>query len=274
MSFSEPDPAVAQHVLREVGQGFLGESRAAAAVRGQIADFLARHRTDIPPPAILLRGEDGVGKSLLARLIHRAGPRRDKAFVTVSCDTTPLGLLDSLLFGYEKGAFTRAESRKAGLLHIAHGGTLFFDGVEALPVELQAMMVMVLAQRAVRPIGSARAEPADMRVIAATSSDLSAAVRQHRFREDLYEYLRQLDVLIPPLRQRPDDILVLAEHFLAHVCAETYLPPKSFAPDAQRALLAYGWPGNARDVQHLMERVVSNATDKDTITAAMLALPI
>jgi transcriptional regulator with GAF, ATPase, and Fis domain len=135
------------------------------------------------------------------------------------------------------------------------------------------MILRVLQQRSFCRIGSARAEPADVWVIAATSSDLSAAVREHRFREDLYEYLRRLDLLIPPLRQRPEDILLLAEHSLARVCVEHQLSANVFAPDARSALLAYGWPGNVREVEHLVEHVALLSAANDAITATMLASP-
>jgi len=272
MSFSERDPAVARHILRQIGQGFLGESRAAAAVREQIADFLARHGTEHPPP-ILLRGEAGVGKSLLAQLIHRAGPRPDGPFVDVNCAAIPESLLEAELFGFERGAFSNVRGTKAGTFQLAHCGTMFLDEVGVLPAELQPTILKVLEKRSVRRVGGVRDEPAAVWIIAATSEDLRAAVQYRRFREDLYQHLGQLDLLIPPLRQRPDDIVLLAEHFLARVCAESHLPPKSFAPDARRALLAYSWPGNVREVRAVIERVALHVAENDIITAAMLALP-
>jgi transcriptional regulator with GAF, ATPase, and Fis domain len=270
MSFSDLDPAVATRVLREIGREFLGASRAAAAVREQIADFLARHGTEHPPPSILLRGECGVGKSLLARLIHRAGPRPAGPFVDVNCAAIPETILDLELYGYERGFFTDARHDKPGALRTANRGTIFLNEVGLLPVYLQPTLMKVLQEKPSIRRGD---EPLDVWTIAATSEDLRAAVQYRRFREDLYQHLGQLDLLIPPLRQRPEDILLLAEHSLARVCAEHHLSPKVFAADARSALLAYGWPGNVREVDHLMKRVAVRFAKKNIITAAMLALP-
>ena len=273
MSFSNPDPDVARHVLREIGQGFLGESRAAIAVREQIVDFLARHTNEHPPPPILLRGEAGVGKSFLARLIHRAGPRPNGPFVAVDCAAIPETLLQAELFGYEKGAFTGARRAKPGAFQAANRGTLFLDHVEELGAWNQPHLLRILAMRSVHRIGSTRAEPVDVWILTSAYRDLKAAIHEGRFREDLYQRLGEQDLLIPPLRQRPDDILLLAEHFLARVCADHHLPPKSFAADARSALLAYAWPGNVREIEHLTRRVASQFAENDIITPAMLALP-
>jgi DNA-binding NtrC family response regulator len=271
MSLSDFDPAVARHVLLEISQEFLGASRAAAAVREQISDFLARHGTEHPPP-ILLRGEAGVGKSLLARLIHRAGPRPNGPFVAVDC-TAPAEVFQSELFGYVKGAFSGALRGTPGAFQVANRGTLFLDHVDELAACNQPHLLVMLAMRSVRRIGSPRTEPADVWILTSAHGDLKDAIRQGRFREDLYRRLGELDLLIPPLRQRPDDILLLAEHFLARGCAEHHLPPKSFAPDTRKALLAYSWPGNVREVEHLIKRVASQFAENDIITPAMLALP-
>jgi len=183
MSLSDFDPAVARHLLREIGQEFLGQSRVAAAVREQIADFLARHGTEHPPPSILLRGECGVGKSLLARLIHRAGPRPDGSFVVVDCAAIPDTLLESELYRYERGAFTDARCAKPGALWTANRGTIFLNEVGLLPVYLQPTLMKVLQEKPSIRRGD---EPLDVWIIAATSEDLRAAVQYRRFREDLY----------------------------------------------------------------------------------------
>jgi transcriptional regulator with PAS, ATPase and Fis domain len=278
---------VARHVLREIRQEFLGESRAAAVVREQIADFLARHATEHPPPPILFRGEVGVGKSLLARLTHRAGPRADGPFVDFNCASLPDSLLEPELFGYEEGAFTGATCGKPGLLERAHRGTLFLDNVTELPEWLQAKLLKVLERRRVRRLGSTRDKPIDVWILTATYQDLREAIDDdRRYREafnvhenenvvmeNLYQQLVKLDLLIPPLRQRPDDSLLLAEHFLARVCAEHNLPPRVFGADARSALRAYSWPGNVREVKHVIERVAVRFAENDIITAAMLKLP-
>jgi len=284
MSPSEADPAVPRHVLREIERGFLGESRAAAAVREQIADFLARHGTEQPPPPILLRGEVAVGKSLLAQVIHRAGPRPYGPFVDAHLTAIPVSLLEDTLFGHVRGAFPGAGAGNTGLFQAANGGTIFLDEIGMLSEEVQAKILKVIEERSVRRLGSGLDEPVDVWIIAATSEDLRAMADHHRrYREafnlhepdlieNLYQQLGQLDLRIPPLRQRPDDILLFAEHFLARACAEYDLPPKSFAADARSAMLAYPWPGNVREVRHQMERMAILFEENDVITAAMLSL--
>lgn len=274
MSPSDLDSAVTGHLAH-----FLGKSRAAAGVRKRIADFLARHGTEHPPPPILLRGEVGVGKSLLARLIHQAGPCPDGPSSIFDCAEMPPALHESELFGIAPGGFTPP---KPGLFQRAHGGTLFIDGVGCLAPELLyprlqgSRILRALEERSVHRVGSSLGEPAEpaaVWIIAATSEDLKAAVHEGRFPNDLYQKLGQLDLLIPPLRKRPHDIPLLAEHYLALVCVKTHLPPKSFAADARRALLADPWPGNVREVRAVIERVALRFAKRDVITAAMLALP-
>jgi DNA-binding NtrC family response regulator len=189
--------------------------------------------------------------------------------VVVDCAAIPETLLDFELYGYERGAFTDARCAKPGALWTANRGTIFLKEVGLLPVYLQPTLMKVLQDKR----SNRRGEPLDVWIIAATSEDLTAAVREQRFRNDLYQHLGQLDLLIRPLRQRPEDILLLAEHSLARVCAEHHLSPKVFAADARSALLAYGWLGNVREVDHLMKRVAVRFAKKNIVTAAMLALP-
>jgi DNA-binding NtrC family response regulator len=285
VSSAEADPVVARHALRVIEEGFLGESRAAVAVREQVADFLARHSTDDPPPPILLHGEVGVGKSLLARLIHQAGPRRGRPFISFPCAATPLSSLGTSLFGREWTAReTNVRTGKTGLFHAAHGGTLLLDEVGVLPPELHRTIVKMLEQRSFRRVGGVRDEPADVWIIAATSEHLREQADFHRrYREtfdlhepfpieDLVQHLAQLELLIPPLRDRSEDIVLLAEHSLARVCADKHLRPKSFAPDARGAMQAYRWPGNVREVEFLIERITLRYPQSDVISAALLAL--
>jgi DNA-binding NtrC family response regulator len=283
MSYSKSEfDEVSRHVLREIERTFLGTSRAAAAVREQIVAFLARHAAEQPPPPILLRGEAGVGKSLLARLIHQAGPRRDGPFVDFDCTAFPETLLESKLFGYEPGA----PAAKSGAFNTAQHGTLFLDHVTELSDELKAKLLQLTVEDSGH-LANERDEQVNVWILAATCEDPRAAIDNHRrYREAfnlpekesfvierLYRQLGKLDFLIPPLRQRPDYILLLAQHFLAVICAEQHLSPREFAADARSALLAYSWPGNVREVKSKIARVALRFAGNDIITAAMLELP-
>ena len=250
----------------------LGVSRAIAAVREQVHQLLARaqHAHRLPP--ILLQGETGTGKGLLARLIHRESPRRDGPLIDVSCAAIPDGLLEAELFGFERGAFTDARQAKPGLIQAAHRGTLFLDEVALLPETLQAKLLKAIEERAVRRLGSTRAESVDVQVIAASNEDLAEAARTRRFRNDLYHRLAVVTLTLPPLRERPEDVLLLAEHFLSRTCADYGLvPPRRFSADARSALQAYRWPGNVRELSNVIESAVLLA-EESTITAAMLGL--
>jgi transcriptional regulator with GAF, ATPase, and Fis domain len=199
--------------------------------------------------------------------------------MAVNCAATSPLVLGNELFGYERDVFSQKRDAnvrvtEGGKFQIARSGTVFIDEVGCLPLDLQPTILKALERRSVRRIGGVRDETTDVWIIAATSEDLRTAVRFGSFREDLYKHLTRLDLLIPPLRQRPDDILLLAEHFLVSVCAKTNVPLKLFAPDAQSALLAYHWPGNAREVKAVIERVASLYPLQSSVTAAMLALPI
>jgi DNA-binding NtrC family response regulator/tetratricopeptide (TPR) repeat protein len=250
----------------------IGESRGIAALREQIARLLARPLEGarrLPP--ILLLGETGTGKGLVAEAIHRAGPRADGPFVDLNCAAIPDTLLEAELFGYERGAFTDARQGKPGLLQIAHGGTLFLDEVGLLPDALQAKILKAIEEHAVRRLGSTRREVVDVWVIAATSEDLAAAIRARRFREDLYHRLAVVTLRLPPLRERGDDVLLLAQHFLAEACADYGLPPRPLTPDARAALMAHPWHGNVRELANAMERIAL-LTDVSAVTAEALGL--
>src|SRR5262245_27309403 len=220
---------------------------------------------------VLLRGETGTGKGLVARTLHRAGPRAGAPFVDVNCAAIPDTLLEAELFGYERGAFTDARQAKPGLFQLAHRGTLFLDEIGMLPPALQAKLLKVLEDGAVRRLGGTRAEPVDVWIVSATNEDLAEALRARRFREDLYHRLAVLSLELPPLRERGSDVLLLADRFLARACADYGLPPKTLARDARAALAAYGWPGNVRELGNVVERVAL-LTDEPVVTAAMLGL--
>jgi transcriptional regulator with AAA-type ATPase domain/tetratricopeptide (TPR) repeat protein len=233
----------------------LGESRAIEAVRHSVRRLLARAQAGRRLPAILIGGETGTGKGLVARLIHRHGPRAHSPFVDVNCAAIPDALLEAELFGFERGAFTDARRAKPGLFQTAHRGTIFLDEVGLLPEPLQAKLLKVLEEQAVRRLGSTVSEPVDVAVISATNADLKAAMAARHFREDLYHRLAVLTLDLPPLRERGQDVVLLAHHFLTQTCADYKLPAKRLSANAEARLLRYPWPGNIRELANVMERV-------------------
>jgi transcriptional regulator with AAA-type ATPase domain/tetratricopeptide (TPR) repeat protein len=250
----------------------LGESPAIEAVRAQIRRLLARAPGGRRVPAVLIEGETGSGKGLIARILHRAGPRARGPFVDVNCAALPETLLEAELFGFERGAFTDARQAKPGLFHTAHLGTLFLDEIALLPEALQAKLLKAIEEGAVRRLGSTRSEPADVWIISATNAGLAGAVRERRFREDLYHRLAVLTLALPPLRERAGDVLLLAERFLARACEEYGLPPRRLGEDAKARLATYPWPGNIRELSNVMERVALLA-DTAVVPGPLLDLP-
>jgi DNA-binding NtrC family response regulator len=234
----------------------LGESRA-------LHQALERAARVIPHPGVtvLITGETGTGKELVARAIHYNGPRRDAPFVDVNCAAIPDLLLESELFGHEKGAFTSATATKPGLFELANGGTLFLDEIGHLPLSLQGKLLRALEERTVRRVGGTRSIPVDVRVIAATHVNLAASVRRGEFREDLYYRLEVMAIELPPLRARRDDILPLARHFLARFAAQYGVPTPRLSASAEQALKTRDWPGNVRELRNAIERAVLLATD-------------
>lgn len=233
----------------------VGESDKLETVRQSIRRVVARDFGAQRPPAVLIQGETGTGKGLVAGILHRLGPRSRGAFVDVNCAAIPDTLLEAELFGFEQGAFTDARRAKAGLFQAAHRGTIFLDEIALLPEGPQAKLLKVIEERTVRRLGSTRLEPADVWVISATNSDLAVAVREQRFRADLYHRLAVLPIVLPPLRERGDDVILLAEQFLARVCTDYGLPPKRLSEEAAASLRAYQWPGNVRELTNVIERV-------------------
>jgi transcriptional regulator with AAA-type ATPase domain/tetratricopeptide (TPR) repeat protein len=249
----------------------LGDSPGIQAIRENIERLLTRQQDARRLPPVLIDGETGTGKGLLARLIHKAGPRPDGPFVDVNCAAIPETLLESEMFGFERGAFTDARRAKPGLLQTAHRGTIFLDEVGLLSEGLQAKLLKVLEERTVRRLGSTRDEAIDVWILTATNEDLKSAIQGRRFREDLYHRLAVLTLSLPPLRDRGRDILMLAEHYLARACTDYGVSGKTLAADAQAALRAYPWPGNVRELANLMERVALLSSDP-AVTAEALGL--
>ncbi|PWU25648.1 MAG: hypothetical protein C5B48_00215 [Candidatus Rokuibacteriota bacterium] len=209
---------------------------------------------------VLITAESGTGKELVARAIHRQSARRDQPFVAVNLAAIPDTLLESELFGHEKGAFTGALSKKPGKFELAHGGTLFLDEVGSLRLELQAKLLRALQEREVERLGGTRTIPVDVRVIAATNIDLKEATRTRAFREDLFYRLNVVPLSVPPLRTRKDDIPLLVDHFVGKYAREFKKDVRGVSRSALPALQAYNWPGNVRELENMIERSVALAT--------------
>jgi two-component system response regulator HydG len=205
---------------------------------------------------VLIVGESGTGKELVARSIHALGPRRDGPFVPVDCAGLVPTLIESELFGYVKGAFTGAVQAKQGLLKLAQGGTLFLDEIAELPVDLQAKLLRAIQEREIKPVGSTERLPLDVRILAATNRDLELAMREGRFRQDLYYRLNVVTVRVPPLRERRSDVPLLVNHFLERF-TDSARPFKGFSEDAMNRLMSYDWPGNVRELENVVERAVA-----------------
>ncbi|MBL8347582.1 MAG: sigma-54-dependent Fis family transcriptional regulator [Rubrivivax sp.] len=230
-----------------------------------LAARVARH--DL---SVLVLGESGTGKELMARAIHYASPRQAGPFVVENCAALTDTLLESELFGHRRGAFTGAVDDHVGLIQRAHGGTIFLDEIGETSPLFQVKLLRVLQEGEVRPVGGARAVPVDVRVIAATHRDLEADLRTGRFREDLYYRIATFTLAMPPLRERPGDVVPIAEHLLADVCREFGLPEARFDEDARALLMGYPWPGNIRELRNEIARAVA-LTDGPTVAAATLS---
>ncbi|MBZ0266869.1 sigma-54 dependent transcriptional regulator, partial [bacterium] len=212
---------------------------------------------------VLILGESGTGKELVARAIHQLSPRRDHSFVAVNCPSIPRDLLESELFGYEKGAFTGADAVKQGRLELADGGTLFLDELGDLPFAAQAKLLRVLQERTFERLGGLETLSVDVRILAATSVDLAAAVAERRFREDLYYRLNVVPIVMPALRDRPEDVPALVEHFLTQYAIEGRAV-RYVTPEAMRRLAGYPWPGNVRELENAIQYAV-NLMEGDTV---------
>ena len=205
---------------------------------------------------VLILGETGTGKELIARAIHRMSLRKDGSFIKLNCAAIPTGLLESELFGHEKGAFTGAFSRKIGRLELAHGGTLFLDEIGDLPLELQPKLLRVLQDQEFERLGSTHVTHVDARLIAATNRDLPRAVAERRFRSDLYYRLHVFPIRVPSLRDRKEDIPLLVRHFVQKFARRMNKKIESIPTETMSALVSWGWPGNVRELENFVERSV------------------
>jgi DNA-binding NtrC family response regulator len=221
---------------------------------------------------VLLLGESGSGKELFARAIHHLSPRAEQPFVALNCAAIPEGLVENELFGHERGAYTGAGARKMGKLELAHRGTLFLDEIGELPLAIQSKLLRVLEERRFERVGGTQEIEANVRIITATNKDLHAAVADKTFREDLYFRISAVPITVPPLRERGDDVLLLAEYFLERFRREFRKPLLKLTEDARARLRSYAWPGNVRELQNAIERaaILSNGAELDT---AALQLP-
>ena len=228
----------------------IGKSEAMLRIFDTVAQVAPSRST------VLIQGESGTGKELIAKAVHANSPRRDKPFVPVNTGAVPVDLLESTLFGHVKGAFTSAVAAKKGLFEMANGGTLFLDEIGTMPFDTQAKILRVLQDRRFMHLGGTQEIQVDVRIITATNVDLRQAVREGKFREDLFYRLDVIRFDLPPLRARREDIPALATHFLRRYSDENSLPIRSLSPEALRALIDYDWPGNVRELENVMERGV------------------
>jgi two-component system response regulator PilR (NtrC family) len=233
------------------GPRLLGASPAMQNMREMIARVA---RSQAP---VHIFGESGTGKELVAKLIHESGPRRDGPFVPVNCGAIPTELMESELFGHKRGSFTGAVSDKKGLIQSAEGGTLFLDEIADLPLHMQVKLLRVIQEKAVRPIGEQLEVAVDVRVLSATHRNLSQLVAEGKFREDLFYRVNVIELRVPSLRERPEDVPELAEAILRRLGRRMKIPPPTLARDALTSLQAYGFPGNVRELENILERAIT-----------------
>ncbi|MCF7837780.1 MAG: sigma 54-interacting transcriptional regulator [Candidatus Marinimicrobia bacterium] len=249
-----------ERLRRELGDRFrpdnmIGNCGSMRAVYDQIAQVAAHSAT------VLIRGESGTGKELVARALHYSSPRRNLPFIAVNCAALPEHLVESELFGHEKGAFTGAVQQRKGRFELAHGGTLFLDEIGDISAAVQVRLLRVLQEREFERVGGAATVKVNVRVVAATSTDLEKALREGRFREDLFYRLNVFPILLPPLRERGSDVLLLADYFVAQYSRQYERPIKRISTTAINMMTAYHWPGNVRELENCIERAVLTSTD-------------
>ena len=236
-------------------QALIGHSAAIEQVRTLVAKV---SRSQAP---VHISGESGTGKELVAHMIHEAGPRREGPFVPINCGAIPTELMESEFFGHRKGSFTGAVADKVGLFETAEGGTLFLDEVADLPLHMQVKLLRVIQEKAIRPVGQSDEKPIDVRILSATHKDLGALVADGQFREDLFYRINVIELNVPPLRDRGEDILMLAHHVLQRLAEEQAIPLPDLSPEARACLLEYGFPGNVRELENILERALTLCAD-------------
>jgi two-component system response regulator PilR (NtrC family) len=241
----------------EANHGLVGRSLAIDQVRALVAKVA---RSQAP---VHISGESGTGKELVARMIHEGGPRRDASFVAINCGAIPTELMESEFFGHKKGSFTGAVGDKIGLVQTAEGGTLFLDEVADLPLHMQVKLLRVIQEKAIRPVGQTAELPVDVRILSATHKNLGQLVAAGAFREDLYYRINVIELHVPPLRDRGDDVLLLAHHVLTRLAANQGVPVPRLTKQAQAALLGYRFPGNVRELENILERALTLCADDE-----------
>lgn len=246
--------------------GLLGKSKVIEETRNKIKKL---SRSQAP---VYIHGESGVGKELVAKLIHEHGPRSDKSFVPVNCGAIPSELMESEFFGHKKGSFTGATADKQGLFQAADGGTLFLDEVADLPLAMQVKLLRAIQEKAVRPVGSQQEIPVNVRILSATHKDLAKLTENGEFRQDLYYRINVIELEVPSLRERPEDIPVLAAYFLQNIAREWQTEIPKLNAESLRALNEYSFPGNVRELENILERAMT-LHENNVITLADLQLP-
>jgi two-component system response regulator PilR (NtrC family) len=230
-----------------------------SAAMDELRELIGRVARSQAP--VHVAGESGTGKELVARLIHESGPRRDAPFVPVNCGAIPGELMESELFGHKRGSFTGAVADKKGLVQAAEGGTLFLDEIADLPLHMQVKLLRLIQEKAVRPIGEQREEPVDVRILSATHKDLAPLVAEGRFREDLYYRVNVIEIRVPPLRARLEDVPDLARAIVNRLARRSKLAVPEIEPEAMKLLLGYHYPGNVRELENILERALTLCTD-------------
>jgi len=268
LNLQPASPASDSDQSREADDGSMlfGQSPASQRIRTMI-DKLARSQAPV-----YISGESGTGKELAARLIHQQGPRREGEFVAVNCGAIPQELMESEFFGHLKGSFTGAVSDQKGLFQSADGGTLFLDEVADLPLPMQVKLLRAIQEKRVRPVGGQKEIPVDARIISATHKELSRLVEEGAFRQDLFYRINVIELHIPSLRERHEDIPLLVEHFLGRIARRNGSPKPKLQRDALQALLAYPYPGNIRELENILERAVA-LCEGETISLDDILLP-